>query len=402
MASNRGDKPYRLYRTGRIKGRASTLSREGRILAPERDGRSRLPKLGRKKDEAPPRGVPPRARRPMKRRWGRWLLTAIGVFILLVIIWSIAAFLSFRSGVKAANKRLPKSAKAALTKQDGLLLTHSTNILLLGTDHSTNKSRATERHSDSIMLVHTDPDHHRLVYVSIMRDLRVDIPGYGSQKINAGYQFGGPALAIKTVKSVTGLPINHVVLIDFSRFKQLIDDLGGVTINIPHKILSNRFDCPYNAAKCANWKGWRFKKGNVHLDGRKALVYSRIRENQLDPRETDATRIIRQQQVMQAITSKLTSPWTFMKLPFIGGDLMKPTATDLSAGQLVQLGWVKFRAGKPWRCRLGGDSDGTGYIIRDTEETLRVIGFLKGQSAAQPPPPGSLFGSGCVKGKTTL
>ncbi len=261
----------------------------------------------------------------MKRRWGRWLLTAIGVFILLVIIWSIAAFLSFRSGVKAANKRLPKSAKAALTKQDGLLLTHSTNILLLGTDHSTNKSRATERHSDSIMLVHTDPDHHRLVYVSIMRDLRVDIPGYGSQKINAGYQFGGPALAIKTVKSVTGLPINHVVLIDFSRFKQLIDDLGGVTINIPHKILSNRFDCPYNAAKCANWKGWRFKKGNVHLDGRKALVYSRIRENQLDPRETDATRIIRQQQVMQAITSKLTSPWTFMKLPFIGGDLMKPT-----------------------------------------------------------------------------
>jgi LCP family protein required for cell wall assembly len=404
MTPTGGEKPYRVYRGGRVKGKVPTLERERRRGAPERDGRAGLGRLrfGKRGEGGPPGGTARRTAQPKKRRYGRWLLTAIGVFVLLVIIWSIAAFFSFRSGVVAANKRLPKAAKHALTHQNGLLLTHSTNILLLGTDHSKAKSRAADRHADSMMLLHTDPDHHRLIYLSIMRDLRVEIPGYGTQKINAAYQFGGPALAIKTVEAATGLPVNHVVLVNFTEFEDLIDKLGGVTINIPKPILSNKFDCPFNAQKCASWRGWRFGKGSHHLDGRRALIYSRIRENQLDPRDTDATRIVRQQQVIQAITSKLSSPWSFVKMPFIGGDLMKPTATDLSAGQLTQLGWVKFRAGTPWRCRLGGTSDGSGYIVRD-EEALRVIAVLKGESAPQPPLPGSLFGSGCVtSGKAKL
>ena len=78
---------------------------------------------------------------------------------------------------------------------------------------------------------------------------------------------------------------------------------------MPAPILSNRFDCPYKTAqRCQQWEGWRFAKGKQHMDGRRALIYSRIRENRLDPRETDLTRGARQQAVMQAATAKLTSP----------------------------------------------------------------------------------------------
>jgi LCP family protein required for cell wall assembly len=395
MASSGGEKPYRVYRGGRLKGGVPTLAREQRTKATARDGRRRL-----RRDE-PEDGRPRRPTKRWYRRWSwkRWLVIGFASFFTLALIWGIASWFSFRSGVIAANHRLPKRVKAALAKQDGLLLSHSTNILLLGTDYA--KYRAGNRHSDSIMLVHTDPDHHRIVYLSILRDLRVEIPGYGTQKINAAFQFGGPRLAIRTIKSVTGIPINHIVLVDFSQFKKLIDDLGGVTIDVPAKIRSNKFDCPFKTqVQCDRWPGWRFAKGSQHMDGQRALIYSRIRENLLNPRESDATRAARQQQVIQAIGSKLTGIGTLFKMPFVGGDLVRPVATDLSAGQLVQLGWVKFRA-HTLRCRLGGTADGTGFIVPD-EEKFRTIQTVLGKSAPQPPLPDSLYGSGCVSGKKTL
>ena len=114
------------------------------------------------------------------------------------------------------------------------------------------------------------------------RDLRASIPGYGDQKINAAMQIGGPKLAIETVDALfgTALRINHVVVVDFGSFEKLIDAVGGIDVNVPENILSNRFDCPYPASKCASWRGWRFDKGAQHMDGHRALIYSRIRENQ--------------------------------------------------------------------------------------------------------------------------
>src|SRR6185437_10054244 len=170
---------------------------------------------------------------------------------------------------------------------------------LLGTDNSDLASRAGDRHSDSIVLLRTDPSHHRLYYLSIPRDLEVPIPGVGTTKINAAMQAGGPALAIRTIHDYTGLPINHVVVVNFGQFKDLIDALGGVTIDVPKPILSDKFDCPYTATKCESWKGWRFAKGNQHMSGERALIYSRVRVNQLDPSESDITREARQQAVLQ-------------------------------------------------------------------------------------------------------
>ena len=199
-------------------------------------------------------------------------------------------------------------------------------------------------HSDSILLLRTDPSHHRLYYLSIPRDLQVPIPGHGTQKINAAFQDGGPALAIRTIHQFTGLPIDHVVIVNFAAFRDLINAIGGIDVNVPRPIRSNRFDCPFpTQARCNAWPGWRFKKGEQHMNGERALIYSRIRENLLDPAETDVTRGARQQAVMQAVASKFTSPSVLFTMPFDGGSLAKPLTTDLSASQLVELGWVKFR-----------------------------------------------------------
>ena len=93
------------------------------------------------------------------------------------------------------------------------------------------------------------------------------------------------------------------------------------------------------------------------MNGQRALIYSRIRENRLDPAETDLDRSRRQQQVIQATAGKVTSLGTALKLPFNGGSIVKPLATDLSAGQVMQLGWAYFRADKQHalHCRLGGE-----------------------------------------------
>src|SRR4029077_6201937 len=98
---------------------------------------------------------------------------------------------------------------------------------LLGTDHSIAAARAGDRHSDSITLLRTDPPHHRLYYLSIPRDLRVESPGYGSSKTNTGCQVGGPRRAARTVATYTGIPVNHLVVGNFAEFKDLIDAICG-------------------------------------------------------------------------------------------------------------------------------------------------------------------------------
>ena len=124
-----------------------------------------------------------------------------------------------------------------------------------------------------------------------------------------------------------------MIVVNFADFKDLIDALGGITVNVPKPIRSNRFDCPYpTQARCQQWQGWRFHKGSQHMSGERALIYSRIRENMLDPSETDVTRGARQQAVMDAVAAKFTSPSTLVRMPFSGSGLAKPLTTDLTRG----------------------------------------------------------------------
>jgi LCP family protein required for cell wall assembly len=327
-------------------------------------------------------------------------MIAFILLLLLICAWAIAGYLSLRSGAQQANGRLNPHATQALSPMHGLMLTTASNLLVLGTDHSSTAARAADNHSDSVMIVHTDPSRHRIVYLSIPRDLRINVPGHGYDRVNVAFQIGGAALAIKTVTDYTGLPINHVIVVDFAQFRQLIDALGGVDINVPRPIFSNAFDCPYSASKCATWQGYRFAKGVQHMDGHHALTYSRIRENRLDPGESDLTRAARQQQVVQAVLAKITSPMAMLKLPWLGDKLLRPMATDLSAGELMQLGWIKLRASSTLHCRLGGDSEMVGGAseIVPSEDNFDVIRMVEGTKPARAPQTNvSMYAPGCSK-----
>ena len=388
-----GDKPYRVYRGGRSRGNVPLKHKSGASSgrgttaggsagSPSR--RLRFPRLGLSRGG-----------------WKRRVLIVFVLLLVLICVWAITGYLSLRSGAQKANGRLDGSAKQALSSTHGLMLSNTSNILVLGTDHAKTAERQGISHSDSIMIVHTDPSRHRIVYLSIPRDLRINVPTHGYDRINVAFQIGQAALAIKTVATYTGLPINHVIVVDFGQFQQLIDALGGVDINVPKPILSNSFDCPFSASRCASWQGWRFAKGTQHMNGHRALVYSRIRENRLDPSETDVTRGARQQQVVQAVLSKITSPMTMLKLPWLGDDLLRQMATDLSAAQLMQLGWIKLRASNTLHCRLGGDPQmiGGASEIIPSEDNFSVIRMVEGTEPARAPATGaSLYAPGCSNG----
>ena len=119
------------------------------------------------------------------------------------------------------------------------MLFNSQDTLVMGSDSRTKNATADAR-ADSILIFHTDPGKHLISMLSIPRDLNVPIPGHGVNKINAAFAYGGPPLLIKTINRLTGLKINHVVLVDFSGFKDLINTVGGVTVDNPYKVISSQ------------------------------------------------------------------------------------------------------------------------------------------------------------------
>ncbi len=392
------EKPYRVYRGGRDKGKVPLERQERESRRSRRDGTGGGGKITRKSQ---------RRRLWFGWTWRRWTLVTILGLVLLFIVWSVAGYLSVASGVSAANARVPQKVRAALAPDTGSIYDTPTNILLVGTDHATGKGsqgRSVDQHSDSLTVLRTDPGRGRLVYLSIPRDLLTTIPGHGDEKINAAMQLGGAKLAIRTIDALLGkqLQINHVVFVDFNQFEKLIDAIGGITVDVPENILSNKFDCPFPASRCATWKGWRFRKGPTHMTGHQALIFSRIRENQLDPAWTDFARQHDQQLVEQAVLAKLASPSRFFSLPFDGSSLLAPISTDLSTWQLLQLAWVKFRAStaNSLHCRLGGTAQQVGGqdVIVGGAENVAVLDQVLGNSAPQPPT--GLYGPGCTVGTT--
>ena len=165
---------------------------------------------------------------------------------------------------------------------------------MLGSD---SRGAGSTARADSILLMRTDPGKHLISMLSIPRDLLRQIPGHGRTKINAAYAYGGAPLLIRTINSLTGLQVNHIVLVNFAGFKELIDSMGGVTLYNKRKICRpSTFD----------GHNWVLPQGHDHLDGRRALAYSRIRHT-TNPQDTDISRTERQQLVMQRCRHQLVS-----------------------------------------------------------------------------------------------
>jgi LCP family protein required for cell wall assembly len=305
-----GPPEYKVYRS-----RRKPLARGGDLDALRR-------RLSRDRDGGEPRA--PRDRPPITPgRVLKWVALAIAGWLLLsLVIFLISA--QTQDGVSAETER-------ALSSQ-GSLFTGS-NILVLGSDvrtgESIDKSQSGPGRSDTIMLVHAAFGSVRKL--SIPRDVEVDIPGHGINKINAAYALGGPALTIETVESFlgNGLKVNHLVEVDFKNFPDFIDSLGGVTVNNKTRICSPPFD--------NFWKGLHFKKGEIELDGRRALGYARVRKNSCAPAEDDRARAARQQQVLSAIGSQVKSPSTFFRLPWVSWHAPRTLRSDMNGVQLMGL-----------------------------------------------------------------
>jgi LCP family protein required for cell wall assembly len=397
-------KPYRTYRGGRaggsddadaarfdFTGRSAAASAPARPPTPEglpapdmRPRREPLP--GRRVAEPPPPGAPPAGPGFLRRRWRRILAIAVPVVLLLFAFWLYLGYRAFSDEVAKANKRIDKRTRAALAPAGNILRDPQIG-LVMGSD-SRGRSATAGARADSILLVRTDPSHHLISMLSIPRDLYLPIPGHGTNKINAAFAFGGPPLLIRTVNRLTDLKVNHVVLVDFTGFRDLIDKLGGITIVNPTKLVSSQ-----------NFDGhsWQFGKGAIHLDGRRALAYARIRHT-TNAADSDISRTERQQRVLQALMHQLVTPSSIFHLPSIGRAVAKPLATDLSANELIGMGWIKFRAGRTLECHLGGTPLVLGGqdVLQSSEQNAAVVQMFLGESAPQPAPKGQLYAPGCT------
>ena len=158
--------------------------------------------------------------------------------------------------------------------------------------------------------------------LSVLRDSYAAIPGYSAQKINAAYALGGPALAIQTVRQFlgNGVEINHVIVVNFERFPQLINALGGVNVTVRERCVRSDFGGQH----------FGLRRGEHHLNGRQALTYARIRKNSCVPNQDDRDRARRQQEVLTAMKSKALSPLAFVRLPWIAWRAPQAVVTDMS------------------------------------------------------------------------
>ena len=268
----------------------------------------------------------PRERRRKPISPGRvlkWVALAIAGWLLLSLVLFLVSA-QIQDGVS-------DDAKAALSKGGSML--SGTNILVLGSDARTgdsiDESASGPSRADTIMLIHASLGGVRKL--SIPRDTRADIPGHGSQKINAAYALGGPGLTVRTVENFlgNGLKINHLVEVDFKDFPAFIDALGGITVNNKTRICSPPFD--------NFWKGIHFRRGELHLDGKRALGYARVRKNPCAPAEDDRARAARQQEVLRAIGAQAKSPGTFFRLPWVSWQAPKALKSDMRGPGLMGL-----------------------------------------------------------------
>jgi LCP family protein required for cell wall assembly len=269
---------------------------------------------------------------PARRRRFRWWHVPLALLTLLVLAGVVITVLTypgyrrFDDAVQRSNTRLGAAARRPLTPDEGMLLRNPTTLLVLGTD-----SREGEpARSDTIMLLRFDPGKHTVNYLSIPRDTRVDVPGRGTMKINEAMFWGGPALAIKVVKAYLGIPVNHVMAVNFRGFPRVVNAVGGIDMFVPETI---------STSPSRGGRAMTFKKGWQHFNGDDAMLYVRIRYA-----DDDFHRAERQQRFVQALQKKIARPSNLTKLPEVGRRFMSGVETDLTTNELLELAWVKWRA----------------------------------------------------------
>lgn len=235
------------------------------------------------------------------------------------------------------------------------------NLLLLGSD---NRETAGEKYgrSDTLMLVHIDPQQNFISVLSIPRDLRVEIPGYGVQKINAAYAIKGAELSIETVQTVTGVDLNHYVNIDFNAFRQVTTELGGIYVDVDRRY----YYVGDNYENINIWPGYQ------PLAGEDALDYVRFRHDG----NNDFGRIQRQQRFLRAAKEQVSKWDAALKIPKLVDLLAANVTTDMSTMQILRLAaWgMRLPGGRVKQVELTSttqDIGGASYAVA-SEDAMRA------------------------------
>jgi LCP family protein required for cell wall assembly len=292
---------------------------------------------------------PPRRRHwPPSRPW-RWAMVMVPLTVLIVaaIVLGPIIYQSQRAyrevfvapvthdvprQVAVLNEKgTPVLAKAPVSKPLEWTGTERLTILLIGVDHPEGGASRT----DTIILVNIEPVTKRASMLAIPRDLKVVIPGYGINKINAAFALGdynkvpggGAGLLIRTIEANLGIPITSFAQIDFDGFTRMIDTVGGVTIDIPYPIKDDAYPA-------ANYQYQRiyFHAGWQHLNGARALEYARTRHQ-----DTDAGRSRRQEQILLALRQKAITLNLLTKAPQLIKEFGDSVRTDISPDDALRL-----------------------------------------------------------------
>jgi LCP family protein required for cell wall assembly len=316
MPSDLDQRPYKLYRTG-PRGLRERLRGQEQLQfgGPGGDGGRRV--YG-------------------SRGWReRFTVKRVILYVLgLIVFWLLLSLVLFMIST-ATQQSIPADASSALAS-GGNMITSTDTVLVLGTDQrpaGTHEAGANTRDSgsrtDTIMLWRIGGGTSRRL--SIPRDTAVPIPGHGVNKINAAYALGGPGLTIKTVEQFTGVPINHVIIVNLANFPPFIDAVGGVDVKTG-RICSDIS----GGVKNGGWSLY-LSPGVHHLTGIQALTLARTRENKCDPHSNDLTREGYQQQILNGVKSQLFSLHAFVHLPWASWDAPKVLRTDMGGPTLFSM-----------------------------------------------------------------
>jgi polyisoprenyl-teichoic acid--peptidoglycan teichoic acid transferase len=247
------------------------------------------------------------------------------------------------------------------------------NIALFGIDATDGETGR----SDSIMIATLDPVHNKLKITSVMRDSYVSIDGYGQDKINHAYAYGGPELAIKTLNENFGLNIEDFISVNFSSLPTIINILGGIDIEITQEELEyiNSYIDDINVKDRTNSPHISYA-GVQHLDGTQALAYSRIRYTS----GGDYERTQRHRTVLNALFNKLTST-SVASYNSLLNEVLPYVQTNLSAADILSLGTKVLGIGNNLeQDRFPRDGYGEGtmidgiyYLTFDKEATVQQM-----------------------------
>ncbi len=307
------------------------------------------------------------------RRW--WSLRGLGpagwagriALLLLVglIAWAGFGWLALDGAVDEANGKITERARAALDPPPGGMLGTPTNTLIVGVDKRKGRTRS---RADTLLLMRTDPDAGRIKYLSIPRDYRVELPGQGTQKINASFFFAGQAGAIRAVKGLTGRadPPHH------RDQAQRVPADGGRRRRRDRQ----QPDRPGRTAPTRTAARSSFPEGRIALNGARALEYARARQGACGG---DFGRALRQQAVVASMKGQVLSLGNIWRAPWRGADVVRALQTDIGTMDMIKFGWLQARLDqRPGdRILLSGEIlevGGVSYVVQtDPDQNEREI-----------------------------